>query len=66
MTVVRNAMTKDKRCPYCGQCAEIIWVHGHGQCSVCKMNVDECCRGETVCPDLQEIDERQAFRPLGL
>ena len=35
-------------CPFCGQLTKVIWVHGHGQCMVCKMNFDECCRGESV------------------
>ncbi len=35
-------------CPYCGQLSKIVWVHGHGQCSVCKTTVDECCRGEII------------------
>lgn len=33
-------------CPWCGQVTNIIWVHGHGQCSVCGMITDERCRGE--------------------
>jgi len=33
-------------CNWCGQPSNIIWVHGHGQCSSCGINVDECCRGE--------------------
>jgi hypothetical protein len=33
-------------CKWCNQPSTIIWVHGHGQCSVCGINVDECCRGE--------------------
>jgi len=33
-------------CPFCGLPAQIVWVHGHGQCSNCKMVLDECCRGE--------------------
>lgn len=33
-------------CLWCGQSAQIIWVHGHGQCSSCGINIDECCRGE--------------------
>ena len=36
------------RCPYCGQIAELVWIHGHGQCSACGTNVDECCRGEAA------------------
>ena len=33
-------------CSWCGQPTQIIWVHGHGQCSSCGTNIDECCRGE--------------------
>lgn len=33
-------------CSWCGRQSAIIWVHGHGQCSNCGYNVDECCRGE--------------------
>lgn len=35
-------------CDWCNQPSNIIWVHGHGQCSVCGYNVDECCRGESA------------------
>jgi len=33
-------------CNWCLQPSYIIWLHGHGQCSVCGINIDECCRGE--------------------
>lgn len=33
-------------CNWCNQPTKIVWVHGHGQCSVCGYNIDECCRGE--------------------
>ena len=33
-------------CNWCNQPAFLIWIHGHFQCSVCGLNVDECCRGE--------------------
>lgn len=33
-------------CHYCKSTKSLIWVHGHGQCSDCGYNVDECCRGE--------------------
>jgi len=39
--------TQVNRCLYCGQPAELIWVHGHGQCSNCGTNTEECCRGES-------------------
>lgn len=35
-----------RRCLYCGQHAELVWVHGHGQCSACGINTQECCQGE--------------------
>lgn len=35
-------------CNWCNQPSTIIWVHGHGQCSVCGYNIDECCRGENI------------------
>ena len=30
-------------CPACNRAMEIMWVHGHGQCSFCKTNIDPCC-----------------------
>ena len=33
------------RCPACGRPEQIIWVHGHGQCSHCCTNVMPCCDG---------------------
>jgi len=33
-------------CNWCGQTTTVIWIHGHGQCSKCGKNVDECCSGE--------------------
>ncbi len=35
-------------CNWCNQPSTIIWVHGHGQCSICGYNIDECCRGENI------------------
>lgn len=35
-----------RRCPYCGHEAPVVWVHGHGQCAHCGINVHECCQGE--------------------
>jgi hypothetical protein len=35
-----------RRCQFCGQIADLVWVHGHGQCSACGINAEECCRGE--------------------
>ena len=35
------------RCPACGAPESLVWVHGHGQCAHCHMNVMPCCDGET-------------------
>jgi len=37
-------------------------VHGHGQCSVCGINIDECCTGEgahPLIPSLWEGEEEK-------
>ncbi|MHB8579878.1 MAG: hypothetical protein ACYDA4_08450 [Ignavibacteriaceae bacterium] len=46
----KKDLSGQRFCDWCGQLAIIVWVHGHGQCSVCGTNVDECCRGES-CQD---------------
>ena len=33
-------------CNYCGKPLRVVEVHGHSQCSICKVNVDPCCSGE--------------------
>ena len=35
-------------CNWCNQPSRIVWVHGHGQCSICGINIDECCQGENI------------------
>ena len=39
--------TPTPRCPACGQAENILWVHGHGQCTYCHTNILPCCNGET-------------------
>ena len=34
-----------ENCPRCQTQAQIIWVHGHGQCAHCGQNVEPCCQG---------------------
>ena len=47
-------------CMWCVQPNHIIWVHGHGQCSVCGYNIDECCKGETCeQPSKQNLTEEE-------
>jgi len=47
----------NQRCNYCGSAMQIVWVHGHGQCHNCKVNVDECCRGES-CEKIEITDKK--------
>jgi predicted Zn-ribbon and HTH transcriptional regulator len=37
------------RCPACGHALQLIWVHGHGQCATCGINLNPCCDG-APCP----------------
>ena len=43
---VKNAVVKS-RCPACGVLENVVWVHGHGQCSYCNTNLFPCCDGAT-------------------
>ena len=47
-TPAASAMVQPQ-CPACGRPEQIVWVHGHGQCAHCKMNVMPCCDGATCC-----------------
>jgi hypothetical protein len=33
-------------CPACGATLFVVEVHGHGQCVICKTNIQPCCDGE--------------------
>ncbi len=61
---MENKKHPQEICPWCGQLTNIIWVHGHGQCSVCGTNIDECCRGENcknynpLIPDTNKQDDK--------
>ena len=53
-------MTGEQVCGYCGNSTTLDWVHGHGECSICRTNIDECCSGECVqVIETTEADERQ-------
>ncbi len=43
----QDSTESNNRCLYCGHIAELVWVHGHGQCANCGINTEECCRGES-------------------
>ena len=34
------------QCNFCGQQVELVHVHGHYQCPVCKTNAMPCCDGD--------------------
>ena len=34
------------QCIFCGQQVELVHVHGHYQCPVCKTNAMPCCDGD--------------------
>lgn len=42
-------MTQQTLCPNCHQPYHPIEVHGHVQCSVCRVNIDPCCGGAALC-----------------
>ena len=39
-------MPTDNQCAFCGQPVELVHVHGHYQCPVCKTNAMPCCDGD--------------------
>jgi hypothetical protein len=34
------------QCVFCGQQVDMVHVHGHYQCPVCKTNAMPCCDGD--------------------
>lgn len=45
-----DSSCKLPRCPTCGVPAHVVWVHGHGQCEHCRVNVEPCCQPEPAAP----------------
>jgi hypothetical protein len=39
-------MNNEQICGYCGNKTTLNWVHGHGECSRCHTNIEECCSGD--------------------
>jgi hypothetical protein len=35
-------------CPYCARTTRLIYVHGHGQCEICKIYLEPCCQGRNT------------------
>ena len=52
-----NHSQRNLICNWCGIPSKIIWVHGHGQCSYCGINIEECCKGEVCQPQNNSENE---------
>lgn len=39
---------KTVMCTHCNMETELVWVHGHFQCKICKFVVESCCEGGQV------------------
>jgi hypothetical protein len=37
---------QDQLCLFCGNTVQLVHVHGHYQCPVCKTNALPCCDGD--------------------
>jgi hypothetical protein len=42
---MKSERESECRCPYCGKILQVVWVHGHGQCKDCGINISPCCQG---------------------
>ena len=50
------------QCMFCGQKVEMIHVHGHYQCPVCKTNALPCCDGDNC--DTNILLKKEDDHPL--
>jgi hypothetical protein len=49
-----------QRCSFCGHPVELIHVHGHYQCPICKTNALPCCDGDN-CETNKMLDEQVKY-----
>jgi hypothetical protein len=63
------------KCLFCGSSVQLIFVHGHYQCPVCKTNALPCCDGdscnksfiiENIQPNDQDGVDESKFLKTGL
>jgi hypothetical protein len=40
---LKKQLEKLTVCPYCQSTVELVWIHGHYQCPVCKNIIVGCC-----------------------
>ena len=50
-------LLRNNQCPRCHTALPPIEVHGHIQCAVCKLYINECCQGEQC--DLPEVSVKE-------
>jgi hypothetical protein len=52
-------------CIFCGQKVELMYVHGHYQCPICKTNALPCCDGDNCHTNilLHKDEDRQHQTP---
>jgi len=46
-------LLNNNQCPRCQTSLKPVEVHGHVQCAVCHLYINECCQGEQC--DLPEV-----------
>ncbi len=49
-----SQLISDGLCPRCHTVMPPVEVHGHVQCTVCKLIINECCQGETSQESIKE------------
>jgi hypothetical protein len=48
------------KCLFCGNPVQLVFVHGHYQCPVCKTNALPCCDGDN-CNNAYLHDNPEAY-----
>lgn len=50
------------QCMFCGQTIELVHVHGHYQCPICKTNALPCCDGDN-CDSNNFLKTKESIQP---
>jgi len=53
---------QDGLCPRCQTQMQPVEVHGHVQCAVCHLVIEECCQGETASCSFDSTDEAGSLK----
>jgi hypothetical protein len=57
-------MKQAQTCSFCGHVVELIHVHGHYQCPICKTNALPCCDGDNCDTNLLLNDRLQIEKKI--